>query len=90
MRALALLFLVGLGGCGDDDSACQALLDLCTECMADEQVAICEARAKDRDQVQCSLVLDDIRGACTDAGTPDMQVPRTGRDASVSTVEGGS
>lgn len=89
LPGLVWVLLAGLSGCGDDDSACQDLLALCTQCTAPEQVEICEARARDRDQVQCSLVIDDIRAACTDAGM--QALPRgSGRDASVSTVEGGS
>lgn len=88
MKRAALLIALTCGACAEDDSACQTLLDLCTECTAPEQVEICDARAKDRDQVQCSLAIDDIRAACTDAGVE--ATPRTGRDASVGSVEGGS
>lgn len=93
MRRVALLLALMIGGCGEDDSACQTLLDLCLGCGMQADIEVCEARAKDRDQVQCSLALDDIRANCTDAGMPDipdMIAPNSSRDASVSTIEGGS
>lgn len=55
--------------CGDDDSTCEELLERCETCFDPELIAVCEARRADRDQVRCSLALDDVRTMCgTDAG----------------------
>lgn len=62
--------------CGEDESACEELLDRCERCFDPDLIAICEARRDDRDQVRCSLALDDVRAQCgTDAGmTTDARV----------------
>ena len=82
MRALligALTLLSGSAvlGCGSDDSVCEDLLVLCEGCVDPDLIAVCEARRDDRDQVRCSLALDDVRAECgADAGP-------TSRDARV-------
>ncbi|MGK0360012.1 MAG: hypothetical protein ACI9U2_002318 [Bradymonadia bacterium] len=68
---IALLSLVAIFAlaCGSDDSACEDLLERCETCFDPEQIAVCEARRADRDQVRCSLALDDVRALCgADAG----------------------
>lgn len=76
---IALLSLVAIFAlaCGSDESACEDLLQRCKTCFAPEQLAVCEARRADRDQVRCSLALDDVRELCgADAGpmTTDARV----------------
>ena len=75
---IALLGLTALVSCSEDESTCEELLDRCEACFDPDLIAVCEARRKDRDQVRCSLALDDVRAACgTDAGLPstDARVP---------------
>lgn len=71
MRAgLIVTLAMVLGSCAEDESPCQELLLRCEMCTDDAQLAVCMARANDRDQVRCSLALDDVRENCsTDGGT---------------------
>jgi hypothetical protein len=68
---LGLIVALTCGGlsCAEDESPCQELLARCEMCTGEAQLAVCMARANDRDQVRCSLALDDIRENCgTDGG----------------------
>lgn len=81
MRHLfAALLALSMLSCVEDDSACNDLEKICEACVDADSVARCERLIKRRDQVDCSLALDELTLICvSEAGPPDVG----SRDASL-------
>jgi hypothetical protein len=84
MRWLAALLALSPLACKEEESACNEVEAVCAACADVEAQTTCEALLQRRDQVDCSLALEDLVLVCGDGG-----LPPEARDAAVSSVDSG-
>lgn len=84
MRWLAALLALSPLACKEEESACNEVEALCAACGDVDSQTTCETLLRRRDQVDCSLALEELVLACGDGGPP----PEV-EDAAVSSVDSG-
>ncbi|MEZ4465738.1 MAG: hypothetical protein R3F60_00060 [bacterium] len=68
LTLLVITTTLALAACAEDESTCNELETICAACQDAESVMRCETLLKRRDQVDCSLALDDLRMICVGDG----------------------
>lgn len=87
LMLLSATFTLALAACAEDESTCNKLETICAACEDAEAIANCETLLKRRDQVDCSLALDDLEMVC--GGDGGATPPDASVDALQSMPDGG-
>lgn len=73
MRWMAALLALTTLSCKEEESACAEVEAICALCDDAEALTTCQTLLRRRDQVDCSLAMEDLAAMCGggEAGPPD-------------------